>query len=81
MSNKVNLRNIVPGGASTSVVSPITTTFEGAFAGEYIAAAILSGNTLSPPLNTIDYTVPYFSFLLLYFFLLNFLIKFYVLVL
>ena len=42
---------------------------------------ILSGNTSSPPLNTIDYTVPYFSFLLLYFFLLNFLIKFYVLVL
>ena len=42
MSNKVNLRDITPGGSGTSVASPITTTYEGAFAGEYIAAAILS---------------------------------------
>ena len=59
MSNKVNLRNIVPGGASTSVVNPITTTFEGAFAGEYIAAAILSGNTLASDVITIKPNVKY----------------------
>ena len=29
--NKLNLRNIVPGGADTSVANPITTTFEGSF--------------------------------------------------
>ena len=59
MSNKVNLRNITPGGASTSVVSPITTTYEGSFAGEYIAAAILSGNTLASDVITIKPNVKY----------------------
>lgn len=59
MSNKVNLRDITPGGASTSVVSPITTTYEGSFAGEYIAAAILSGNTLASDVITIKPNVKY----------------------
>jgi len=59
MSNKVNLRDITPGGTNTSVVSPITTTFEGAFAGEYIAAAILSGNTLASDVITIKPNVKY----------------------
>ena len=59
MSNKVNLRNITPGGANTSVVSPITTTYEGSFAGEYIAAAILSGNTLASDVITIKPNVKY----------------------
>ena len=59
MSNKVNLRNITPGGTNTSVVSPITTTYEGAFAGEYIAAAILSGNTLASDVITIKPNVKY----------------------
>ena len=59
MSNKVNLRDITPGGTSTSVVSPITTTYEGSFAGEYIAAAILSGNTLASDVITIKPNVKY----------------------
>jgi len=59
MSNKVNLRDITPGGSNTSVVSPITTTYEGSFAGEYIAAAILSGNTLASDVITIKPNVKY----------------------
>ena len=59
MSNKVNLRNITPGGSGTSVASPITTTYEGSFAGEYIAAAILSGNTLASDVITIKPNVKY----------------------
>ncbi len=59
MSNKVNLRDITPGGSGTSVASPITTTYEGAFAGEYIAAAILSGNTLANDVITIKPNVKY----------------------
>lgn len=59
MSNKVNLRNITPGGSGTSVASPITTTYEGSFAGDYIAAAILSGNTLASDVITIKPNVKY----------------------
>ena len=57
--NKLNLRNIVPGGSDTSVANPITTTFEGSFAADYIAAAILSGNTLSSDVITIKPNVKY----------------------
>ena len=59
MSNKVNLRDITPSGSGTSVASPITTTYEGSFAGEYIAAAILSGNTLASDVITIKPNVKY----------------------
>lgn len=59
MNNKVNLRDITPGGSGTSVASPITTTYEGSFAGDYIAAAILSGNTLASDVVTIKPNVKY----------------------